>query len=98
MNLKLFFCKFARFFFRRCGQPEQSNPSYTRARHRHHLENCVTSLDEFLEFVKCRQDEERVVIGAESLRKATRHLGLITGLVTTEEILSNIFQKFCVGK
>lgn len=32
------------------------------------------------------------------LRQALHHLGEITGEITTEEILGNIFGKFCVGK
>jgi tRNA modification GTPase len=32
------------------------------------------------------------------IRKALQHLGEITGEVTTDEILGNIFSKFCIGK
>lgn len=32
------------------------------------------------------------------LRNALHHLGEITGQVTTDEILGNIFSKFCIGK
>ncbi len=32
------------------------------------------------------------------IRKAIHHLGEITGEITTNEILGNIFSKFCVGK
>ncbi len=32
------------------------------------------------------------------LRQAIHHLGEITGEITTDEILGNIFQKFCIGK
>lgn len=35
---------------------------------------------------------------ASNIRTALHHLGEITGEVTTEDILSNIFSKFCVGK
>lgn len=32
------------------------------------------------------------------LRKALHHLGEITGMVTTDEVLGNIFGRFCIGK
>lgn len=35
---------------------------------------------------------------AEDIRDVSHHLGLITGAVTTDEILGSIFSKFCIGK
>lgn len=35
---------------------------------------------------------------SEEIRPVIRHLGEITGQITTDEILGNIFSKFCVGK
>ena len=35
---------------------------------------------------------------AEDLRDAIRHLGTITGEVTTDEVLGQIFERFCIGK
>jgi len=32
------------------------------------------------------------------LRQALYHLGTITGQVTTQDILENIFGRFCIGK
>ena len=35
---------------------------------------------------------------AQDLRRALHHLGTITGAVTTDDILSQIFSRFCIGK
>jgi tRNA modification GTPase len=32
------------------------------------------------------------------IRTALHHLGEITGDITTEDLLENIFSKFCIGK
>ena len=33
-----------------------------------------------------------------NIRQALFHLGSITGEVTTDDLLGNIFEKFCIGK
>ena len=32
------------------------------------------------------------------LKHALNHLGLITGQITTDDLLKNIFERFCIGK
>tara|TARA_Y100000590_G_scaffold175968_1_gene201105 strand:- start:450 stop:1781 length:1332 start_codon:yes stop_codon:yes gene_type:complete len=66
----------------------------TRERHRQHLEQCVLHLENF----KNKNQAEDFDKGAEDLRLATRHLGIIVGKVDVEEILGSIFNDFCVGK
>ena len=66
----------------------------TRERHRQHLEQCVLHLDNFEQ----KNNAEDFDKAAEDLRLATRHLGMIVGKVDVEEILSSIFNDFCIGK
>ncbi len=66
----------------------------TRERHRQHLEQCVLHLENF-ENKNSTEDFDK---GAEDLRLATRHLGIIVGKVDVEEILGSIFNDFCIGK
>jgi len=66
----------------------------TRERHRQHLEQ---SLHYLKNFEKKNQDED-FDKAAEDLRLATKHLGMIVGIVDVEEILENIFNDFCIGK
>ena len=66
----------------------------TRERHRQHLEQCVLHLENF----NNKNNLEDFDKAAEDLRLATRHLGIIVGKVDIEEILSSIFNDFCIGK
>jgi len=66
----------------------------TRERHRQNLINCVKHLEKFQK-KKSTQDFDK---GAEDLRLATRHLGMIVGKVDVEELLGSIFNDFCIGK
>ena len=66
----------------------------TRERHRQHLDQCVSHLENF----KQKKKEKDFDKAAEDLRLATRHLGMIVGKVDVEEILGTIFNDFCIGK
>ena len=66
----------------------------THERHRQHLLECVEHLENFSKKNEV-QDFDK---GAEDLRLATRHLGMIVGKVDVEEILGSIFNNFCIGK
>ncbi len=66
----------------------------TRERHRQHLLQCADHLKNFLD----KSDKKDFDKGAEDLRLATRHLGMIVGKVDVEEILGSIFNDFCIGK
>ena len=66
----------------------------TRERHRQHLEQCVKHLKNF----NNKKKNDDLDKGAEDLRLASRHLGIIVGKVDVEEILTSIFNDFCIGK
>ena len=66
----------------------------TRERHRSNLNNCLEHLKNFQE-KKFIDDFDK---GAEDLRLAARHLGMIVGKVDVEEVLGSIFNDFCIGK
>ena len=66
----------------------------TRERHRQHLVQCLEHLKNFNK----KKEVEDFDKGAEDLRLATRHLGMIVGKVDVEEILGSIFNDFCIGK
>ncbi|KAF9913915.1 tRNA modification GTPase gtpbp3, mitochondrial [Lobosporangium transversale] len=70
-----------------------SSTSITQYRHRKHLENCLQSLEAFLNL-----GVDDVVLGAEELRHAASDLGKITGRVDVEEVLDVVFREFCIGK
>lgn len=62
----------------------------TRTRHRLELEKIIAVIDEF-NFLD-------LVLAAEDLRMMARYIGNITGRIDVEEILSEIFENFCIGK
>ena len=66
----------------------------TRERHRINLNNCILSLQDF----KNKNLNEEFDKATEDLRVAVRNLSKVVGKVDVEEILSSIFNDFCVGK
>lgn len=76
-----------------CGDPQSGGPSLTQARHRSHLQHCVSSLSQYHLY---RYTD--LALAAEGVRLALTSLGRITGRVGAEEILDIIFKDFCIGK
>lgn len=63
----------------------------TRTRYKECLKNCLDNLDRF-------SLDKEIELSAEDIRLACRDIGYITGEVSAEEILDNIFSSFCIGK
>ncbi len=71
-------------------------------------ETIVTNLRHFDELQLTLHEIETIITGvnngltgdllAINIRQALLHLGSITGEVTTDTLLGNIFGKFCIGK
>ncbi len=67
----------------------------TNIRHKFCLENVIRSLDDALKSVENKMSGEFISV---DLRNALNYLGEITGEVTNDTILNNIFMNFCIGK
>jgi len=78
-----------------CGSPNFEHPRCSQARHRYCLTEALDCIHRYLEISK---SDKNVDIAAHPLRKATIHVGKITGHISTEEMLNVIFSKFCIGK
>lgn len=61
-------------------------------------ERCRQELIESLKKLELFTFRNSIEINAENIRLAANHIGKITGKINTEEILDNIFLKFCIGK
>ena len=67
----------------------------TSARHYEALRNAENSIDRVAKGLKSKMSSDLL---AQDIREVLHWLGEITGEVTTDEILGNIFSKFCIGK
>ena len=70
-----------------------SDPAITRVRHRRELESAVRHIDAFLASL-----DSPVELRAEDLRLAATALGRLTGRIDAEDVLGEIFSRFCIGK
>lgn len=69
----------------------ETPPMITRLRHRRALEMAKRHLEDFAR-------EIAPELQCEQLRRAATELGKITGRISVEEILGEIFGRFCIGK
>jgi tRNA modification GTPase len=68
-----------------------SGVAITRARQRQNIKDARDSIE------RCDMHGE-LVLSAEDIRLAARHLSLLTGIIDVEEVLGEIFANFCIGK
>lgn len=76
-------------------QKIQSTSIAINARHRQALESAAINLREVLMGLDTHLETDLL---AQSIRQALYHLAEISGQISNEEILGNIFGKFCIGK
>jgi tRNA modification GTPase len=67
----------------------------TNVRHYEALKNAADSLNQVLHGIDLGISGDLIAF---DIRRALFHLGEITGEVTTDDLLANIFSKFCIGK
>jgi len=67
----------------------------TNLRHYHSLMSAAASLENVRSSLTTSQTPDLL---SEDLRQALHHLGTILGEVTPDEVLGNIFERFCIGK
>ena len=68
-------------------------PIISRERHRILLRDAATALAAFT-----TAGDHEIELGAEDLRRAAYALGRLTGRVDVEDVLGEIFGRFCIGK
>ncbi|MBW8523870.1 tRNA uridine-5-carboxymethylaminomethyl(34) synthesis GTPase MnmE [Chryseobacterium chendengshani] len=76
-------------------QSEESNVVITNQRHFEALKNSSDAVSKVKEAILSQISTELL---AYELRNALEYLGEISGEVTNDEVLGNIFSKFCIGK
>lgn len=74
---------------------EAGDTVVTSARHYEALINARWALGRALEGMACGLQSDLL---SEEIRQVIYYLGTITGEITTDEILGQIFSKFCIGK
>lgn len=77
------------------GDVTVGNPLVTRTRHLDTLRRTREAIDRALEGISVRRDPPLI---AEDLRVAADRAGEITGSITTDDLLDEIFSNFCIGK
>jgi tRNA modification GTPase len=77
------------------GKVRVGDTIVTNARHYESLFKSQTALREVIDGMEKQASGELL---AEDIRQSIYYLGEITGEITNEDLLENIFSKFCIGK
>ena len=74
---------------------ESGQSIVSNLRHAEALQNAATALDKVLNGIDNPITSDFLAI---DIKQALYHLGEITGSISTDDLLDNIFSKFCIGK
>ena len=83
------------FDFSMINALENNKTIVTNQRHYEQLKNTLNELELVIEGLNNGLSGDLLAI---NIKQSLFHLGLITGEVSTDDLLSNIFGKFCIGK
>ncbi len=75
--------------------PEEESVIVSNARHHEALTGVLEAINSIDEGFANDIPSDLIAI---DIRKALHHLGEITGEITNDELLGNIFSRFCIGK
>ena len=79
------------YFFKK----DKNETIVTNQRHYEQLKNTLNELELVIEGLNNGLSGDLLAI---NIKQSLFYLGLITGEVSTDDLLSNIFGKFCIGK
>ena len=83
------------FDFTNINALDNNNTIVTNQRHYEQLKKTLNELEIVIEGLENELSSDLLAI---NIKQSLFHLGLITGEVSTDDLLSNIFGKFCIGK
>ena len=83
------------FDFTNMNALDNNNTIVTNQRHYEQLKNTLSEIEIVIEGLNNGVSGDLLAV---NIKQSLFHLGLITGEVSTDDLLSNIFGKFCIGK